>query len=130
MTKLATLLASSALMITAGMALAQEEATSMESMDHSGHSMDDAMGGFMAAMDAMMQATPTESSGMVDADFLLMMIPHHQSAIDMARVELEQGEDEETRAMAQEIIDAQEAEIAEMRAMLERMGVEAPAASE
>ena len=65
---------------------------------------------------------------MVDADFLLMMIPNHQSAIDMARVELEQGEDEETRAMAQEIIDAQEAEIAEMRAMLERLGVEAPAA--
>jgi uncharacterized protein (DUF305 family) len=56
------------------------------------------------------------------------MIPHHQSAIDMARIELEQGEDEETRAMAQEIIDAQEAEIEEMRAMLERMGVEAPAA--
>ena len=73
-------------------------------------------------------AMPTESSGHVDADFLLMMIPHHQSAIDMARIELEQGEDEETKAMAQAVIDAQEAEIAEMRAMLERMGVEAPAA--
>jgi uncharacterized protein (DUF305 family) len=66
---------------------------------------------------------------MVDADFLLMMIPHHQSAIDMARVQLEQGQDEATRAMAQEIIDAQEAEIAEMRTMLEGMGVEPPAAA-
>ena len=128
MTRLTTLLASSALVITAGMALAQKEATSMESMDHSGHSMDGAMGEMMGAMDTMMQAMPTESSGIVDADFLLMMIPHHQSAIDMARVELEQGQDEETRAMAQEIIDAQEAEIAEMRAMLERLGVEPPAA--
>ena len=125
MTKLTTLLASSALVITAGMALAQEEATSM---NHSGHSMDGAMGEMMGAMDTMMQAMPTGASGIVDADFLLMMIPHHQSAIDMARVELEQGQDEETRAMAQEIIDAQGAEIAEMRSMLERMGVEASAA--
>lgn len=85
------------------------------------------MHGFTTAMDTMMQAMPSESAGDVDADFLLM-IPHHQSAIDMARVELEQGNDEETRAMAQAVIDAQEQEIAEMRAMLERMGVEAPAA--
>ena len=81
----------------------------------------------MAAMDTMMQNMPEASSGTVDADFLLMMIPHHQSAIDMARIELAQGQDEQTTAMAQRIIDAQEAEIAEMRAMLERMGVEPPA---
>jgi uncharacterized protein (DUF305 family) len=85
------------------------------------------MQGLTGAMDTMMQAMPAESAGDVDADFLLMMIPHHQSAIDMARIELEQGDDEETRAMAQKVIDAQEAEIAEMRAMLERMGVGAPA---
>ena len=42
----------------------------------------------MGAMDGM------EPTGDADADFLLMMIPHHQSAIDMARVELEQGDDE------------------------------------
>lgn len=46
----------------------------------------------------------------------------------MACVALEQGDDAETRAMAREIIDAQRAEIAEMRSMLERMGVEPPAA--
>ena len=130
MNKLTTLLAGGALALTANLAWADNhEADSMEGMDHSGMDMSGAMGGFMGAMDTMMQGMPTESSGMVDADFLLMMIPHHQSAIDMARVELEQGEDEETKAMAQEIIDAQEAEIEEMRAMLERMGVEAPAAS-
>ena len=129
MTKFTTLLAASALTMTAGLALADShEAGTMEGMDHSNMDMSGAMGGFMAAMDTMMQNMPAESSGMVDADFLLMMIPHHQSAIDMARVELEQGQDEETKAMAQEIIDAQEAEIAEMRAMLERLGVEAPAA--
>ena len=131
MTKLTTLLTAGALTFTAGLALAQDEGTgSMEGMDHSNmdmSAMPEHMQGFMGAMDTMMQSMPMESSGDVDADFLLMMIPHHQSAIDMARVELEQGDDEESRAMAQAVIDAQEAEIAEMRAMLERLGVEAPA---
>jgi uncharacterized protein (DUF305 family) len=113
------------------LAVAQEATTesTMEGMDHSAMPMEEAMGEMMGAMDTMMQAMPMESTGMVDADFLLMMIPHHQSAIDMARVQLEQGQDEATRAMAQEIIDAQEAEIAEMRTMLEGMGVEPPAAA-
>ena len=130
MTKLTMLLAASALTITSGLALAaNQEADGMEGMDHSSMDMGEQPGhmqGFTAAMDTMMQAMPSESAGDVDADFLLM-IPHHQSAIDMARVELEQGNDEETRAMAQAVIDAQEQEIAEMRAMLERMGVEASA---
>ena len=124
-----------ALALAGSAAFAQEtqDSGSMEGMDHSNmdmSNMPEHMQGMMGAMDTMMQNMPMESSGMVDADFLLMMIPHHQSAIDMARVELEQGDDEETKAMAQAVIDAQEKEIAEMRAMLERMGVEAPAASE
>ena len=89
---------------------------------------DEALRPFMVPMDTMMAAMPMASSGMPDADFLLMMIPHHQSAIDMAMVELEMGQDDATRAMAQEIIDAQEAEIVEMTAMLEGMGVTPPAA--
>lgn len=131
MTKLMTLLAAGALTMTAGLVLAQDEETgSMDGMDHSSmdmSAMPEHMQGYMGAMDTMMQSMPQESSGDVDADFLLMMIPHHQSAIDMARIELEQGDDEETKAMAQKVIDAQEKEIEEMRAMLERMGVEAPA---
>ena len=124
-----------ALALAGSAAFVQEtqDSGSMEGMDHSNmdmSNMPEHMQGMMGAMDTMMQNMPMESSGMVDADFLLMMIPHHQSAIDMARVELEQGDDEETKAMAQAVIDAQEKEIAEMRAMLERMGVEAPAASE
>jgi uncharacterized protein (DUF305 family) len=134
------------LALAGGLAFAQE---TMEGMDHSNMDMsggdtvtmsngmemaamapmtDEGMRPFMVPMDTMMANMPMTSSGMPDADFLLMMIPHHQSAIDMAEVQLEMGTDEETRAMAQEIIDAQEAEIAEMRAMLERMGVEPPAA--
>lgn len=132
MNKLTMLLAGTALAVIAGSAMAENhEAGAMEGMDHSNmdmSGMSEGMQGFMGAMDTMMQGMPQESSGTVDGDFILMMIPHHQSAIDMARIELEQGQDEETKAMAQEIIDAQEAEIAEMRTMLERMGVEPPAA--
>ena len=137
MTKLMTLLAAGTLMMTSGFAWADShEADSMEGMDHSGmdmgemdmSNMPEHMQGFMGAMHGMMEDMSMETAGDPDADFLLMMIPHHQSAVDMARIELEQGDDEETRAMAEKVIEAQEAEIAEMRAMLERMGVEAPAA--
>jgi len=93
-------------------------------MDHA--AMTGPMGEMMAAMDHMMDSMPRTSAGTADADFLLMMIPHHQAALDMARVELAAGKDDETRALAQAIIAAQEAEIAQMRGMLERMGVEPP----
>jgi len=96
--------------------------------DHSHiHGASDPMIDYMAAMDGMMSSMKgMTSSGNPDADFLLMMIPHHQSAIDMARVELEHGTDPETRTIAQTIIDAQEREIGEMREMLERFGGDAP----
>jgi uncharacterized protein (DUF305 family) len=49
-----------------------------------------------------------------DVAFACGMIAHHQGAIDMAEVQLEYGEDAWLRELAQEIITAQEAEIAEM----------------
>ena len=126
-----------ALGVAVSLALAQETTDGSEgtmSGAENEHPMpmseDPAMQALMQPMHDMMMNMPMASSGNPDADFLLMMILHHQSAIEMARVELEQGGDEETRAMAQAIIDAQEAEIAEMRTMLERMGVEPPAAPE
>ncbi len=101
-------------------------APAQEAMDHSGMAAAGPLAEMMGAMDSMMEVAPRETSGDVDADFLLMMIPHHQSAIAMARVELAHGDDDDTRAMAQAVIDAQEAEIAEMREMLEAMGVAPP----
>jgi uncharacterized protein (DUF305 family) len=71
-----------------------------------------------AAMDQMMKAMAIRPSGDVDRDFVAMMVPHHESAIAMARAELRYGKNEQLRRMAQEIVVTQQQEIASMRLAL------------
>ena len=61
-----------------------------------------------------------EFTGNSDVDFVQGMVPHHQGAIDMAKVQLQHGKDPELRKMAQKIISDQEKEIAEMQAWLKK----------
>jgi uncharacterized protein (DUF305 family) len=58
-------------------------------------------------------------SGDVDRDFIRMMIPHHQGAIDMALVQLQYSRNEKLRRLAQSIIVEQGQEIAYMRSLLD-----------
>lgn len=55
-------------------------------------------------------------TGNPDRDFVAMMAPHHQGAIDMARIYLREGKDAEIRGMAEKIIADQEREIGEFNA--------------
>jgi uncharacterized protein (DUF305 family) len=68
-----------------------------------------------AAMAKMMKDMVVKPAGDVDRDFVAMMVPHHQGAIDMAVVELRYGKNEQLRRMAQEIIVDQTQEIAAMK---------------
>lgn len=76
---------------------------------------------FARVIDRMHRDMAIEYSGNADRDFVTGMIPHHQGAIDMARIVLEHGKDEGVRKLAREIIAAQEGEIAQMRAILVRL---------
>lgn len=69
----------------------------------------DAMIRAMDRMDKGMAAAPR--TGNTDQDFVAMMIPHHQGAIDMAKVELASGKDSRLRRLAHDIIAAQQREI-------------------
>jgi hypothetical protein len=68
-----------------------------------------------AAMTKMMNDMAAKPTGDVDRDFVAMMNPHHQGAIDMAIIELRYGKNEQLRRIAQEIIVDQMQEIAAMK---------------
>jgi uncharacterized protein (DUF305 family) len=75
---------------------------------------------FVRQMDAGMKQMMEDMhapgySGNPDVDFLAMMIPHHEGAVEMARLVLIYGKDPLTRRLAEEIIASQTAEIAAMK---------------
>ena len=74
------------------------------------------------AMAKMMRDMAADPTGDSDRDFVAMMAPHHQGAIDMAKIVLAFGSDPELKALAEGIVKAQEAEIAQMDAWLKKNG--------
>ena len=123
--------AAATLLSTAPAALAQDSLPTACRSEHAGHmmgggSMTDTSGmndfqkAYAAAMDRM--HAPMMSATMAtdpDVAFVCGMIPHHQGAIDMAKVVLEYGKDPWVKQLAQNVIDAQSKEIADMTKWLE-----------
>jgi len=81
-----------------------------------------------AAMTRMMNDMAAKPTGDIDRDFVAMMAPHHQGAIDMAVLQLRYGKNEQLKRIAQEIIVSQLQEIAAMKlAIGEQVLASAPA---
>jgi uncharacterized protein (DUF305 family) len=73
---------------------------------------------FQAANDKMHSDMAITYSGNADVDFIKGMLPHHQGAVDMAKIVLQHGKDAKVRKLARDIIKAQNTEIAFMKTWL------------
>jgi uncharacterized protein (DUF305 family) len=75
-------------------------------------------GAMMGAMHRMHEATnKVPMTGDIDRDFVALMVPHHQSAVEMARIYLRHGKDPELRRLSENVVASQEAEIRQMNAL-------------
>ena len=114
----ATLIASS-VVLTRGQdpvrAQSSTHAHGVTSSDAFSHAMERSMTRMMTDMHA------ASATGNPDIDFLAMMIPHHEGAVEMSRLVLEHGRDPLARKLAEEIIAGQIVEIAAMRERLARL---------
>ena len=120
------LAAAAALVVLGGAAVAQHSGHG----SHSGHgapakpaaSGNAVAKAFQDVNDKMHRDMNIPFTGDADADFARGMIPHHQGAVDMARIVLQHGKDPEIRKLAEEVVKTQEAEIRLMREWLARRG--------
>lgn len=120
------LAAAAALVVLGGAAVAQHSGHGSHS-GHGAHAKPASSGNavakaFQDVNDKMHRDMNIPFTGDADADFARGMIPHHQGAVDMARIVLQHGKDPEIRKLAEEVVKTQEAEIRMMREWLARRG--------
>lgn len=129
MNRLTPIFIAGSLAISAGLAIAQGQMNKDDPMQ--GHTMsgmempasaNPSTKAYIAANNSMHKDMMVEFTGDADIDFMRGMIPHHQGAIDMANVVLEYGKNPEVRKLAEEVIKAQEGEIAMMKKWLADRG--------
>jgi uncharacterized protein (DUF305 family) len=108
------------------LAVALSASSAYAQQDHSGHGGQSGHGAasiasspaskaYEAANAKMHQDMDVKFSGDADADFVRGMIPHHQGAVDMAKIVLQHGKDPDVKKLAQDVIASQEKEITWMK---------------
>ncbi len=118
-----SLVLATALAVLPGLAVAQSSHDRHSTPMQRPHSMDTpAIKGYREANAKMHRNMDISYTGDSDADFVRSMIPHHQGAIDMAKVALQNTKDEQVRKWASDVIREQEREITEMQAWLKKKG--------
>ena len=104
-----------------GIGLLRAGAQSETLADNSQPAADPDWSELIASMDKMHMAMGAiKRSGNADVDFVRLMLPHHQAAIDMAKTQLLYGKDPQMRRLAQEIITDQQLEIELMQRWLKQ----------
>lgn len=93
--------------------------TTTDTVTHNDAMTNTHKGDAMTEYDQMMEEMNTMTmTGDFDLDFATMMIPHHQSAVEMAEMYLPNGKDEKIKSMAQNIITSQKKEMEDLRNMI------------